>query len=67
MVIPGIDRRLLLLQLMLEVAQRRDVIDRVDVAGDDLRDGANLRANNGIAGEQGGLRISFVQIIDDGL
>ena len=65
-VIPGVDLGLLVLELALEILQRDEVVERMDVAGDHLRDGANLGALQRIGRQQRGLGMDIVEIFDNG-
>src|SRR5262249_37926444 len=65
-VVPGVDRRLLLTELVLEVAQRRKIVERMDVAGDELRGSAHLRPLDRVMWQERGLRMDLVDIFDDG-
>src|SRR5215471_4895694 len=64
-VIPGVDLGLVLTKLVLEVAQRSHIVERVDVAGDHLGERAHLRPLDGVARQQRRLGMDFVEIFDD--
>ena len=64
--IPGVDRALLLVHLALEIAQRADIVERMDIAGDDLRQRPHLRARDRILRQQRRLGMGLVEIFDDG-
>ena len=64
--IPGVDRRLLLVQFALQVTQRADIVKWMDVAGDDFGDSARLRPRDRILRQQRRLRMRLVEIFDDG-
>ena len=64
--IPVVGRRLVVLERTLQVVQRHQIVQRMDVAGDDLRNGAHLRAlDRDRPGSSGGSRIDLVEIFDD--
>ncbi len=65
MVVPGVDLRLLVLELTLEVLQRDEIVERVDIAGDHLRDGAHLGAFERVGRQQRRFGIDIVEILDD--
>ena len=50
--IPVVDRRLIVLQRAFEVVQRDQIVQRMDVAGDDLRHRAHLRALDRVGRQQ---------------
>ena len=65
MMVPGIDFRLLVLELSLDVLQRDEVVERMNVASDYLRDGAHFGALERIGRQQRRLRMDLVEIFDD--
>eukprot|EP01137_Pigoraptor_chileana_P012682 Opistho-2@65302 len=52
--------------LLGQVAQHAKVVDRVDLAGDVLRQAAHLRPADRAVGQQRRLGIQLVQVLDDG-
>src|SRR5580704_10609520 len=66
MMVPGIDRALLLVQLVLQVAQRAGIVERMDVAGDEVGERARLGAPDRILGQQRRLGMRLIEIFDDG-
>ncbi len=64
-VIPGVDLGLLMLERVLQIAQRADIVERMDIAGDDLGDRPHLGALQRIARQERGLRMDLVEILDD--
>ena len=56
MMIPGVDLCLLMLELPLEILKGNQIVQRMDVAGDRLRDGSYLGAADGIWRQQRRLR-----------
>src|SRR5262249_14350119 len=64
-VIPGVDLGLVLTELVLEVAQRTRIVERMDVAGDQLRHRPHLRPFDRIARQQRRLGMYLIEIFDD--
>jgi hypothetical protein len=64
--VPGLHGSLVGLEHVAEVVERADIVQRVDVAGDDLGDGAHLRAVDRIRRQQGRFPMDLVEILDDG-
>src|SRR5471030_1463329 len=64
-VVPALDRLLVLAELLAEIAQHPQIVDRVDVAGDDLRQSADAGAVAGMARQQRRLAVRLVEILDD--
>src|SRR5262245_35639375 len=65
MAIPRIDGALLLVHLAFEVAERPNVVERVDIAGDDLRKRARLGPRNRVPRKQRRAWMGLVEIFDD--
>jgi len=59
------DRRRVVTERIGEIAKNAQIVDRMDVAGDELRDSAHARAVGGVAGQQRRLGVGFVEIFDD--
>ena len=66
MTIPGVDLGLVLPELTLEIAQWCQIVERVNIAGDELRHRAHFGAVDRIARQQRRLRVNLIQIFDDG-
>ena len=66
MVEPGLDIRLLMAELPAEELQHAQIVDRVDVAGDRLRERADPRAPSRIARQQRRRGMGLIEIFDDG-
>src|SRR5271166_5585805 len=64
--IPGIDLLLRLTELVLEIAQRPHIVERMDVAGDHLRNRAHLRTFHALARQQRRVGMHLIEIFDDG-
>ena len=63
--IPVVGLGLRVLERAFEIVQRHEIVQRMDVAGDDLREGAHLRALDRVGGEERGLGVDLVEIFDD--
>ena len=63
--IPGVDLCLLMLELPLEILKGNQIVQRMDVAGDRLRDGPYLGAADGIWRQQRRLRMCLIEVFDD--
>src|SRR5262245_20152688 len=63
--IPGVDLLLVLPQRAPEVLQRAQVVERMDLAGDEERQAAYARAADGVFGKQARPRMRLVEILDD--
>src|ERR1700733_7936076 len=66
MIVPGVDRTLFLVQLVLQVAQRADIVEWMDVAGDEVGERARLGASDRVLGQQRRLGLRLGEIFDDG-
>src|SRR5580658_2090060 len=64
--IPGVDGALLLSQLVFQITQRGRIVQRMNLAGDDLCERAHLCTRNRILGQERWVRVRFVEILDDG-
>src|SRR5262245_53752166 len=64
--IPGIDLALGLTELVLQITQGAGVIERMNIAGDQLRQAANFRPGERIPGQQRRLWADLIQVLDDG-
>ena len=51
---------------MLQVAQRAGIVERMDVAGDEVGERARLGAPDRVLGQQRRLGLRLIQIFDDG-
>jgi len=63
--VPGIDTLLVELVGAADVFQRAQVVERVDLAGDDLRKSAHIRPVEGIGGQQLRPGMHLVEIFED--
>ena len=66
MMVPGVDRTLLLVHFALEVTQRSDIVERMDIAGDDVGERANLGPRDRIFRQQRRIGLRLLKIFDDG-
>ena len=62
--VPFVDRRLIVAEL-LQIVQRHQIVERMDVARDDLRHRAHMRALERVDRQQRRFRIDLFQILDD--
>ena len=63
--IPGVDLCLLMLELPLEILKGNQIVQRMNVAGDRLRNCAHLGAADSICRQQRRLRMCLIKIFDD--
>jgi hypothetical protein len=63
--VPGVNVRLFMLELPLEILKRDQIIERVNIAGDQLGNCARFGASKGIWRQQGWLRMNFVKIFNN--
>src|ERR1700722_4915209 len=64
--VPGVDRLLVVLERVLEIEQRRRIVERMDVAGDRLGDRAHVRGRDRVRRQQRRLGMRLVEVLDDG-
>ena len=64
--VPGVFLRLTQAQLMHQVFQNAQVVQRVDVAGDELGDVQHLAALRAVGGHKQRLGLNAIQMVDDG-
>src|SRR5258705_9427529 len=64
--IPGIDGVLVLLERVLQIEQRADIVERMDVAGDHLGERAHMGTFDRVCRQQRRLGMDLVEILDDG-
>ncbi len=65
MVVPGVDLGLFVLELTLDVLQRDEIVERMNVAGDHLRNGAHFGAFERVGRQERRLGMGLVEIFDD--
>src|SRR5262249_18755211 len=65
MMVPGVDGALFLVHRALEVAQGADVVERVDIASDDLRERSRPRSRNRVLRQERRVGMGLVEIVDD--
>src|SRR5262249_26657742 len=66
MMVPGVDRALLLTHGVFQITQRTRIVQRVNIAGDQLRERAHAGARECVLWQKWGLRMRFVEVFDDG-
>src|SRR5215471_8807676 len=66
MMVPGVDRALLLAHGVFQITQRAGIVQRVNIAGNQLGEPAHTGARDRVLWQKWGLRMRFVEIFDDG-
>src|SRR6185312_17040645 len=66
MIEPSLDGLRVMAQRLHEIAQHAQIVDRMDVASNRLRQRADAGARRGMAGQQWRRGMRLVEILDDG-
>src|SRR5215813_7909631 len=64
-VIPRVNLGLFMLKLALEILQGDEIVERMNIAGDQLRNRSRFGSAKRVGGQQGWLRVDVVQILDN--
>ncbi len=64
--VPGVDRRLLLMHLVFQIAKRTKIVHRMDIAGDDIRQRTHVCTRDRVFRQERRLWLDLFEILNDG-